>query len=156
MRIHRHLRFALLLALAAAWAGVMFFFSGQSAADSGALSGRFVRLLFGWLLKWGVPYDLLHHIVRKAAHFCVFMLEGVLLCAGMRCELTAPRALAASAALCAAFAVGNELHQQTAVGRACSPVDMGIDFAGALTGILLTLAVGHALGRHKSTSNNER
>ena len=34
--------------------------------------------------------------------------------------------------------------------------DMGIDFAGALTGILLTLAVGHALGRHKSTSNNER
>ena len=34
---------------AAAWCGVLFFFSGQSGAESGALSLRFTRLLLRFL-----------------------------------------------------------------------------------------------------------
>ena len=40
--------------LAAAWVGVLFFFSGQSGEASGALSGRLTEILFGWLIDRGV------------------------------------------------------------------------------------------------------
>ena len=119
------------------WVGVLFFFSGQNGTDSGRLSDRLAAFLMSrfWFIQCGPGF--LAYVLRKIAHFCIFALEGFL----MRCAFynTVPSHLPgmlATAALGGGLSVLNELHQLTSEGRACSPVDMLIDFSGAVTGML--------------------
>ena len=119
------------------------------------MSGWFVRLFFGWLLDCGVDYTLLHQIVRKAAHFTIFLVEGALLCVAALSALRRRSALIATSALCAVVAVLNELFQRMADGRSCQVGDMAIDFCGGLCGMLAALAILHAFSKHKSRQTSD-
>ena len=66
--------------LSAAWIGVLFFFSGQSGEESGRLSERLTRWLFGALIERGADAAQLEHLLRKAAHFSIFAVAGFLIC----------------------------------------------------------------------------
>ena len=148
MRNHDGKRTAILYGLAAAvWLGVLFWFSGQSGADSGAMSGRVARWLFGWLIDRGVSFDVLHVFTRKLAHFGAFAVEGWLL--GSALLRLAPKGRAAvwTGAVCAGVAVLNELHQTLSDGRSCEVRDMLIDTAGALLGFAFAVAVLHAFSK---------
>ena len=66
--------------LSAAWIGVLFFFSGQSGEESGRLSERLTRWLFGAFIERGADAAQLEHLLRKAAHFSIFAVAGFLIC----------------------------------------------------------------------------
>lgn len=139
--------------LAAAWIGVLFFFSGQSDTESGALSAGLTQALFGWLIDRGADAARLEFLLRKAAHMGVFAVEGFLLAMALgRARLR--RWFVWTLAACALLAVANELHQTLPGGRTCSPVDMLIDTAGALIGALLSAALLHALSSASSRKGN--
>lgn len=149
MQFHNRKRAVFFAFASAAWIAVLFFFSGQSGQDSGALSQWLTRRLLGWLVRRGVSFDMLHILVRKCAHFGVFAVEGFFLgmtgLSLMRARAAVPAATAAGACL----AVLNELHQTLSEGRACSEMDMLIDSCGALTGVLFALVILHAFSIYK-------
>lgn len=146
---------ALLWIAAIAWAAILFFFSGQNANESGALSLKvteYVMRLFPFL-----PFELeqVHMFVRKAAHFCIFGLEGFLL--GLAMMKTLPeRWLGGTLAVisCAVVAVLNEYHQSFSEGRSCEVRDMIIDSCGALLGVLAGALLLYMIGRISRRKRN--
>ena len=138
---------------AAVWCGVLFFFSGQTGAESSELSlrvTRFVLRVFPFL-----PYTVaeLNPILRDIAHFGIFAVEGFFLGAAMM-TLLPRRAVGGllSVLICAVVAVLNEYHQSFTEGRACEVKDMLIDSGGALTGVLfaaLILALAFRIARRR-------
>jgi VanZ family protein len=69
-------------------------------------------------------------ILRKLAHLAEYAILGMLL-------LRATRRAALAVALAGVYAVTDEVHQLFVEGRHGSPLDVGIDTAGALAGVLL-------------------
>lgn len=115
-------------------------------SESQQLSDGFLRWL-GFLLEPLGEYASL--VLRKAAHFSEFACLGVLLAGFFR------RRNLGTAALCGLLsACVDESIQLFSPGRSSSLVDVWIDFAGVLTGIVL-LHFGHILWKktrktHKS------
>ena len=134
------LRLILFWALAVGWIAVLFFFSGQTAAESGRLSGALADFVRGIFPFNRIPPDQLEHVLRKLAHFSIFALEGFLLCLAMT-ESFRDRTVGAalSVIVCTALAAGNELHQMFSEGRSCEGRDVLIDTGGALLGIAVAL-----------------
>ena len=132
----RALRLVIFWVLAIGWIAVLFFFSGQTAAESSALSGSLADLVRGIFPFNRIPPDQLEHVLRKLAHFGFFGLEGLLL--GLA-AMQSVRRLRAGALLstlaCGILAGANELHQRFFEGRSCEVGDMLIDFGGALLGV---------------------
>ena len=93
-----------------AWAAVIFAFSSVPNLSSG---------LGGW--------DLL---LRKLAHTTEYAILGALLWRALRNEV-------AAFAAGVAYAATDEFHQHFVTGRHGSPVDVAIDAAGLLLGVLL-------------------
>lgn len=138
---------------AAVWLGVLFFFSGQSGAESGALSGGLTRFLFGRWIDRGADAATLEFIVRKCAHAGIFAVEGFLLgmslFSGMQQRTQASFLTLAG---CGLIAVANELHQLTAAERSCNVRDMLIDTAGAAAGLMAVIVILHLFRPRKKKS----
>lgn len=127
---------------AAAWCGVLFYFSGQDAAESSALSLRVTRFVLRAFPFIPLSVEELNPILRDIAHFTIFAVEGFLLGAAMMTAL--PRRAVGglmSVLICAVVAVLNEYHQSFVDGRACEVKDMLTDSGGALTGVLFSALI---------------
>ena len=132
----RALRLGVFWALAIGWIAVLFLLSGQNAVESSELSGWFVNFVRGLFPFNRIPADQLTNVVRKLAHFCIFALEGFLLCLAMTQSFRDRSVGAAlSVIVCTALAACNELHQMFSEGRSCEGRDVLIDTGGALLGI---------------------
>jgi VanZ family protein len=94
------------------WAGVIFAFSAVPSLGTG-------------LGTWDL-------VLRKLAHVSEYALLGLLLA-------RATRRPAVAAVLAAAYAVTDEIHQTFVEGRHGAPLDVAIDTAGALVGVLVWL-----------------
>ena len=130
------LRLILFWALAVGWIAVLFFFSGQNAVESGRLSGWLTNFVRGIFPFNRIPADQLIYVVRKLAHFCIFAVEGFLLClATAESFQDVSVGAVLSVIACTALAAANELHQMFFEGRSCEGRDMLIDAGGALLGI---------------------
>jgi VanZ family protein len=92
-----------------AWAAVIFAFSSIPSLSSG---------LGGWDL-----------VLRKLAHLTEYAILGALL-------VRATRRPWVALALAALYASSDEVHQHFVEGRHGAPLDVAIDTAGALAGIL--------------------
>lgn len=133
---------ALLWIGAAALACALFFFSGQSGADSRNVSGKITAWLLEHFPMLPFEFETLNFLLRKAAHFSFFAAEGFVLHLALCLTLARPRRAAGwSASFCAALAVLNELHQLLSAERSCQVSDMLLDFCGALVGMALAFAV---------------
>ena len=150
MRKHDRRNAAIYGLLAALWVGVLFFFSGQSGEESGALSSGLTQLLFGWMIDRGADAERLEFLLRKAAHMGIFAVEGFLLAMALGSALRKSRAALWSLPICAVLAVANELHQRLPGGRTSSAADVLIDSFGALIGVLLAAVLLHALSSRAS------
>ena len=139
----------------ALWMVVIFAFSAQNAENSTNTSDgvvdRVVEDMFGTADRDAVPDSVrltVSFIVRKIAHFASYFILGVL-CAGAflsdkrRLLITNLYALG----LCFFYAVSDEVHQLFVPGRAGRLLDVGIDTAGAMCGILIFAAVCAVLSR---------
>lgn len=121
------------------------------AEESGALSSG----LLAWLLKT-MPFLgwMDGFIIRKLAHFCEFALLAFLL--GLSFRSRGANRLVfryAPAALSLAAACVDETIQIVSPGRYSSLVDVWIDFAGSLSGLVFLSLLLAALKFLKSTRN---
>ncbi len=98
-----------------------------------------------------LPDDGLDFVVRKIGHAGVFGILALLL---WRAALTTTRRRAPAWALviAIAYAITDEIHQGSVVGRHASAVDVAIDAAGALLAVALVGAARAALSRHQSST----
>jgi VanZ family protein len=109
-----------------AWAAVIFAFSAQPnlrfAAD-----------------------DVLDLVIRKIGHMGVFGILALLAWYALARTTAWRRPWAWASGLAVVYAISDELHQGFVVGRHPSPVDVGIDAAGALIAIAAGLVLAHRL-----------
>lgn len=156
-RILRWIFFIAALVIAA----MIFYFSSQDGEESSQVSGDVVR----FLLKLFYPgyYDLsrkeqlrfldnLSLWVRKGAHFSEYALFAAVLMNYLRLRLPGDRLLLSGCwgwFVATAYAGTDELHQMFVSGRGPALLDVGIDSAGALTGVLISAALLAAHIRRK-------
>ena len=141
------------------WCAVLFFFSGQNAAESSSLSLRVTQFILRMIPSLNCTVEELHPILRDLAHFGIFAVEGLLLGAAMMTSLK-PWALGCLLAeiSCAVMAVLNEDHQSFVTGRSCEVQDMLVDAGGGASGVLtavLLLALIFGLAQQRAERRKE-
>lgn len=155
----RRLRRLLLWIFLGGVAMMIFFFSAQTGEESLRVSSGVMKLVSAWLkpcvelvLGRTLSPGGMQLLIRKLAHFSEYALLGFCLTLLLReYHWRFPRLSAAL--LGTGYAVTDELHQLLSDGRSSSPVDVAIDAAGVLAGLLLaSLLVGvvHLLLRRRT------
>lgn len=124
------------------WIIVIFSFSLQSGEESGELSGGIVAWIVGLFFPEDFTHiELVHFLVRKAAHFTEYFILGVLLSLTIR-EAKWNRVLLAPWVLGTLVASCDETIQLFSDGRAGQVTDVMLDSSGVFTGcMILTLIV---------------
>ena len=114
-----------------------------SGEDSGNMSGGILVWVNSFLGLDEAGAAVLHHLIRKAAHFTEFACLGALL--AWNCQLRGEKHTAILPALLGmAAAVVDESIQLLTPDRGPSLTDVWIDTSGAVTGMMLLL-LGHHL-----------
>ena len=126
---------------------IAFIFSNsmQVGTVSELASGRVLQLLQKIFTRLGMPGVANHitmHLVRKLAHFCEYMLEGFLLMLCLR-VYTRHFVKHMSWPILAGLltALTDETIQLFSDGRSSQVMDVWIDFAGVMTGLLVGMFV---------------
>lgn len=139
------------------WMGVIFMMSAMPGDVSGEQSGRVMKLvlgivafLFGEDTAAALPMDILHFLIRKAAHMTEYAILFFLSVLALH-QSGARRPRLAALVLCACYAATDEWHQAFVGGRGPSITDVGIDTLGA--GLALCV---HALAARISNRISKR
>lgn len=128
-------------------------------ASSDAQSGRVLSAVLWVLRGLGFSPDpgVLHHFVRKAAHFTEFAALGIF-SGGFAYnlgKLQNRRCLVLPLTLPLAVAICDELLQNL-TGRSCEVADMALDYAGALFGlgiVVICVFIQNKRARRKEHEN---
>ena len=135
------------------WTAVIFAMSLRPADASNQLSMGTLKRLLAVLGLDDLPaaqWDVLHHLLRKCAHFAEYFLLGVLWFGRFRAAAM-PQAWGKAWWIATMTAAADESLQRFVEGRSGQLSDILLDSAGALTGILLMLYACAAAGkRHKT------
>lgn len=132
---------------------MVFFFSSQSGSESSSVSGRFL-----FLLTWIMSESQASFLIRKGAHFSIYLVLGFCLfgaffpqslrseplqkAAESRVFSIHPKSALAYAAACAfLYACSDEWHQTFSDSRSGQFSDVLLDTAGAFCGALLHLGL---------------
>ncbi|MGI6745039.1 MAG: VanZ like family protein [Firmicutes bacterium ADurb.Bin300] len=112
-------------------ASLIFYLSHQNGEESSASSGSF-HLFLEMVLHMNISESFL----RTAAHFCEYVFLGFVT---VNCVFALRGRLNpfGSAVFGTVYAVSDEIHQIFVPGRAFQLFDLGVDFAGIITGVLL-------------------
>ncbi|WP_255473313.1 VanZ family protein [Planomicrobium sp. CPCC 101110] len=133
-------------AAAVSWMALIFFLSSQPATDSSELSSGIVEVILTAAEKV-MPevkehIDTLHHIVRKNAHFTIYLVLGILMINALKQSFVSTcKSTIYALSISAAFASSDELHQFFVPGRGPAMTDVLIDSAGAAVGIAIFLTI---------------
>lgn len=125
-----------------AWMGLIFSFSAQPGSDSGALSGSIVESL---LQMWHALFpavsleaDTLHFIIRKGAHFTVYLILGLLVAHALSKSLQIDKKhVLLTIVICCLYAVSDEVHQAFVPNRGPSAWDVLLDTTGSAVGTFI-------------------
>lgn len=124
------------------WMALIFFFSSQVSNDSTATTNIVINILYKiYCMFVSPPKDLLTFTemvfkpVRKIAHFSEFAILGVLVYINVK-DFKNNKTILLSCLISLIYAISDEIHQIFVPGRACTLIDVLIDFSGSLVGIL--------------------
>ena len=122
------------------WMLVIFSLSSQAADQSAGLSTGIVEIFIDIIEKILPGYDAdmisLEHFIRKVAHFCSYLVLGVLVTNALRRSgVEGLKLYAFALGICVLYAISDEVHQLFVPGRSGQAADVFIDSAGALLGI---------------------
>ncbi|HHT89155.1 MAG TPA: VanZ family protein [Clostridiales bacterium] len=124
------------------WMTLIFFLSHQPAMESNQLSSGIIKRIYD-IIKMIAPdirldLESLNHIIRKLAHFGVYMILGFLLANGLRYNKKSRiNAILLALLICILYAISDEIHQIFIPGRSGQVSDVLIDSLGGLVGIVL-------------------
>lgn len=124
--------------------GLLRYFSGQDGRQSNELSRSIVNSIADFLIQHEIPVNkedvfwttTANQLVRKAAHFLMFMVLGILISVLLnlfvkKVWITAPAALV----ICVILGFLDEYHQHFFIGRTSKWSDVWLDAHGAVIGI---------------------
>jgi len=147
----------LLWAAVLLWMALIFSLSAQQAAQSSSLSGSTIKTVVSvthpdfkeWPMeKQNSLIDNYQHAVRKSAHAMAYLVLGALCMTALyQYLIKGGWRFAAALAICAGYAVTDELHQLFVAGRSGQITDVCIDTGGALLGILIVWLAHWAVKR---------
>lgn len=124
------------------WAGMIFLFSSQEAEESSELSSGVLGFILGFVEGWlgrsveGFDQEFFHFLIRKGAHFSVYLVLGILLAYPLK-KRKVKNYGSISLLLSVLYAITDEIHQVFVPGRAGQIQDVMIDSCGALVGVVL-------------------
>jgi VanZ family protein len=140
MSIRKNHNIGLAWILVVLWMGVIFNLSAQPANHSNKLSKGITEKIVETVEKAAPNVDLdlgkLNHIVRKNAHFFIYLVLAVLVARALRKSgVQGLRSFWIAWAICIFYASTDEFHQLFVPGRGAQIRDVLIDSTGALLGI---------------------
>lgn len=150
------------------WMGLIFFFSHQTADQSGDLSGGLIESAVRFFFPSASQSFITQVIssaefwVRKLAHFCIYAVLGALGFLTFVSYTSIPFALRCffSLLMSVLYSMSDEYHQTFISGRSGELRDVLIDGAGALTGILFCAFIYgliiHIRKKRKSKMNKKQ
>ncbi|MGM8215903.1 VanZ family protein [Bacillaceae bacterium W0354] len=129
-----------------AWMGLIFFLSHQPGKESAKLStgvtNIFVKTVKKVKPKRKLERQRMQHIVRKSAHFFIYLILGILVINALRVSgWVGWFAVGIAWLICVAYAASDEFHQRFVPGRGPLVSDVIIDSLGAAVGIGLYIGV---------------
>ncbi|MDD4767880.1 MAG: VanZ family protein [Desulfotomaculaceae bacterium] len=136
------------------WMALIFNLSSQVAEQSNELSRGITGVIVKAVEKIApnAEFDLkiLNNILRKGAHFCAYLVLGILTVSALR-KSGAPgcRSLMLALGICVLYAISDEVHQLFVPGRGGQVQDVIIDSAGASVGIGVYWVVGRLVKRRR-------
>lgn len=122
------------------WMALIFNLSAQVREESNQLSTGITVIIEKIIEKvnlFDIKFDIktINHIVRKNAHFFIYLVLGILVMNAIRKS----KYLALS--ICIFYAMSDELHQAFVPGRGPGIKDVLIDSAGAYIGVLIFILI---------------
>ncbi len=142
---------------------VIFMFSAENSDDSSKTSGNITKTVVETLVndydelppaKQQSILDKAEHIIRKTAHFTIYMSLGL----WASCTVGKRRLICGKSAAvlvyCFFYACTDEIHQSFSPGRSCQFTDVLIDTGGALVGILISMlafSLVNLISKHRSS-----
>ncbi|MDI3536801.1 MAG: hypothetical protein PWP16_1085 [Eubacteriaceae bacterium] len=124
------------------WMGMIFLSSSQTGEVSGSLSSGLSSIIMKeveGLFAIHLDLQAFDHVIRKNAHFFVYMLLGIFFYLALRTSKASQPELKAIL-FSLIYALSDEGHQLFINGRAGRATDVLIDSLGALIGVLLIRA----------------
>lgn len=131
------------------WMIIIFLFSSQPAYQSDGISRGFTNILLEIIGKI-IPLDVMtstsadllskyNHIVRKAAHFTVYLILGILVANAFEKSnrMFNKKIFLYSFCICILYAATDEFHQLFVSGRGGQLKDVLIDSSGSFTGLTI-------------------
>lgn len=121
------------------WIAVIFFLS--SSQGSFSETSRIIRPILEFFFPTALPETIAfyHGVIRKFAHFTEYAVLGLLAFRGFALSNRFPLVLAIG--LSALVATVDESMQSLNPKRTGSPVDVAIDLAGSVTGVILATRI---------------
>lgn len=129
------------------WMVAIFMFSAQQGTESGETSRKFtvaiVQVITGKNFEPNDSFiDGIQFVIRKMAHFSIYTIGGFLIMNyAYTTKNTTKQKILYSIAFGGGYAVTDELHQFFVPGRSAQILDVGIDTAGVIIGIIIYLAL---------------
>jgi VanZ family protein len=122
------------------WMALIFNLSSQVREESNQLSTG-ITVVIEKIIEKVNPFDAnleiktINHIVRKNAHFFIYLILGILVINAIR------KSKYLALFICVFYAISDELHQSLVPGRGPGIKDVLIDSAGAYIGILIFVLI---------------
>ncbi|WP_245894431.1 VanZ family protein [Planomicrobium soli] len=137
---------------------LIFFLSHQPSTDSSELSSGVVEVILMAAEKIAPELrehvDMVHHIVRKNAHFIIYLVLGVLVMNALKTSgVSRCRALIWAISICFVYAISDEFHQMFIPGRGPALMDVAIDSAGAAVGAGLYVMIAEFKAMKKQSKS---
>ena len=129
------------------WFVLIFLLSNQVADDSSAMSGGISEWLWRLVnkIKQGpeLEMDLFSHLIRKTAHFTIYLILGILVYNGFYQfkHVVSNKRMLISWLICIGYAISDEVHQYFVPGRSMELSDVVLDSVGAFVGLMLVVLV---------------
>ena len=132
------------------WAVLIFSLSHQPVAQSSQLSVGITEVIVENVEKVSpnVEFNIgnFHHIVRKNAHFFLYLVFSFLVMNALRRSgMYGYRMIGLSLFVCVLYAISDEVHQLFVPGRGAQVKDVLIDSAGAIVGVGLYLVISRIM-----------
>lgn len=136
------------------WMVLIFALSHQPASESGEMSSGITEIVME-TVEQIIPvsetdFDRVEHIVRKNAHFFIYLILGVLVIHALRKGGGRSfNGIGLAIAVCVLYAMSDEFHQLFIAGRSGEVRDVFIDSSGASVGIMVYWLTEKMLKRNK-------